>query len=290
MPAPTVLMPDRYRLGALIRLVTEELVQHRVLRLRSGSTELELRGRAVAVNGLPVKLGPNSLALFKALAPHRQRGPASRSPALSARGGRRPRSRGRHEPSPAGPRCAGTGHHRRQTRLPAERRPGLRGTARGSGCARSPTVVGKRTPTRHPRGHNPTVVGIRTTPGPERARLGWAHGSHRLPGDAARGRSATAEPTSRPPARLVRVVRSRRSHPAHGRLRVVAAQPPQRSGSGALHGASTARRRPAGGRPDRPPAGRRHAGHPPAAGGGGGRGRAAGRGQRRGRSAAVGRG
>ncbi len=64
----TVLTPDRYRLGALIRLVTEELVQHRVLRLRSGSTDLELRGRAVAVNGLPVKLAPNSLALFKALA------------------------------------------------------------------------------------------------------------------------------------------------------------------------------------------------------------------------------
>jgi uroporphyrinogen-III synthase len=63
-----VLTPDRYRLGALIRLVTEELVQHRVLRLRSGSTDLELRGRAVAVNGLPVKLAPNSLALFKALA------------------------------------------------------------------------------------------------------------------------------------------------------------------------------------------------------------------------------
>ena len=63
-----VLMPDRYRLGALIRLVTEELVQHRVLRLRSGSTELELRGRAVAVDGLPVKLGPNSQALFTALA------------------------------------------------------------------------------------------------------------------------------------------------------------------------------------------------------------------------------
>lgn len=63
-----VLTPDRYRLGALIRLVTEELVQHRVLRLRSGETELELRGRAVAVDGRPVKLAPNSLALFKTLA------------------------------------------------------------------------------------------------------------------------------------------------------------------------------------------------------------------------------
>lgn len=63
-----VLTPDRYRLGALIRLVTEELVQHRVLRLRSGETELELRGRVVAVDGRPVKLAPNALALFKTLA------------------------------------------------------------------------------------------------------------------------------------------------------------------------------------------------------------------------------
>ena len=64
----TVRVPDRYRLGALIRLVSEELVDHRVLRLRSGDTELELRGRAVTVDGRPVKLGPNALALFKALA------------------------------------------------------------------------------------------------------------------------------------------------------------------------------------------------------------------------------
>jgi uroporphyrinogen-III synthase len=63
-----VVVPDRYRLGALIRLVTEELSEHRVVRLRSGTTELELRGRAVAVDGAPVLLGPNSLALFRALA------------------------------------------------------------------------------------------------------------------------------------------------------------------------------------------------------------------------------
>lgn len=64
----TVAVPDRYRLGALIRLVTEELAERRVLRLRSGTTELELRGRAVAVNGRPVLLGPNALALFTTLA------------------------------------------------------------------------------------------------------------------------------------------------------------------------------------------------------------------------------
>ena len=63
-----VVMPDRYRLGALIRLVTEELAEHRVVRLRSGETELELRGRAVSIDGRLVMLGPNSLALFKMLA------------------------------------------------------------------------------------------------------------------------------------------------------------------------------------------------------------------------------
>jgi uroporphyrinogen-III synthase len=63
-----VVMPDRYRLGALIRLVTEELTEHRVVQLRSGDVELELRGRAVILDGRPVMLGPSSLALFKVLA------------------------------------------------------------------------------------------------------------------------------------------------------------------------------------------------------------------------------
>lgn len=63
-----VVMPERYRLGALIRLVTEELAEHRIIRLRRGETELELRGRAVSIDGRVVLLGPNSLALFKVLA------------------------------------------------------------------------------------------------------------------------------------------------------------------------------------------------------------------------------
>ena len=63
-----VLTPDRYRLGALIRLVTDELGQHRVIRWRSGETELELRGKAVVIAGRAIVLSPNSLALFKLLA------------------------------------------------------------------------------------------------------------------------------------------------------------------------------------------------------------------------------
>lgn len=63
-----VLTPDRYRLGALIRLVTGELGQHRVIRWRSDEIELELRGKVVVVAGEAVVLSPNSLALFKLLA------------------------------------------------------------------------------------------------------------------------------------------------------------------------------------------------------------------------------
>ena len=60
-------VPDRYRLGALIRLVSEELNERHVRRFRSGSTLIELRGRSVSVDGRSVMLGPNALALFTAL-------------------------------------------------------------------------------------------------------------------------------------------------------------------------------------------------------------------------------
>jgi uroporphyrinogen-III synthase len=61
-------MPDRFRLGALIRLVCEELGAHHVQRYRSGDVVLELRGRSITANGDPVVLGPNALALFRTLA------------------------------------------------------------------------------------------------------------------------------------------------------------------------------------------------------------------------------
>lgn len=63
----TVVAPDRHRLGALIRLVSEELAENRVRRLRCGSSELELRGGAVLVDGRLVTLGPNAAALLRAL-------------------------------------------------------------------------------------------------------------------------------------------------------------------------------------------------------------------------------
>jgi uroporphyrinogen-III synthase len=62
------IMPDRYRLGALIRLVSEHLDQHGVQRFRAAGVDLELRGRCVRFEDRAVTLGPTALALFRTLA------------------------------------------------------------------------------------------------------------------------------------------------------------------------------------------------------------------------------
>jgi uroporphyrinogen-III synthase len=62
------LVPDRYRLGALVRLVTEELTQRHIKRFRGDGVIIELRGHQVSVNDRRIALGPNSLALLVALA------------------------------------------------------------------------------------------------------------------------------------------------------------------------------------------------------------------------------
>lgn len=64
----TPVIPQRYRLGALIRLVCDELVDRHVERYRGGDVLIEVGGRSVSVDGRHVLLGPNALALFKALA------------------------------------------------------------------------------------------------------------------------------------------------------------------------------------------------------------------------------
>jgi uroporphyrinogen-III synthase len=61
-------LPDRHRLGALIRLVCEHLETACVRRFRAGDQVLELRGRGLTVGEHRVLLGPNALALFKTLA------------------------------------------------------------------------------------------------------------------------------------------------------------------------------------------------------------------------------
>jgi uroporphyrinogen-III synthase len=61
-------IPDRHRLGALVRLVTDELTQRHIQRFRRDGVIIELRGRQIAVNDRQISLGPNSLALLIALA------------------------------------------------------------------------------------------------------------------------------------------------------------------------------------------------------------------------------
>jgi uroporphyrinogen-III synthase len=61
-------IPYRHRLGALVRLVTDELTQRHIQRFRRDGVIIELRGRQISVNDRRISLGPNSLALLIALA------------------------------------------------------------------------------------------------------------------------------------------------------------------------------------------------------------------------------
>ncbi len=61
------LVPERYRMGALIRLVCEYLGQHRVLEYQSVCGPIELRGRNLSVNGTAIELAPAPMSLFRAL-------------------------------------------------------------------------------------------------------------------------------------------------------------------------------------------------------------------------------
>lgn len=62
-----VVMPERYRLGALIRTVTEELPK-RARHLRVAGDDLELRGHAVLIGGTPHALAPAAMAILAVLA------------------------------------------------------------------------------------------------------------------------------------------------------------------------------------------------------------------------------
>jgi uroporphyrinogen-III synthase len=62
-----VVMPQRYRLGALIKTVTDELPR-RALRLRVAGTTLELRGHAVLLDGVTHALAPAAMSILTALA------------------------------------------------------------------------------------------------------------------------------------------------------------------------------------------------------------------------------
>ncbi len=62
-----VVMPQRYRLGALIKTVTDELPRRSVKLMVAGST-LEMRGHAVLIDGTTHSLAPAAMAILGALA------------------------------------------------------------------------------------------------------------------------------------------------------------------------------------------------------------------------------
>ena len=120
------LTPDRYRLGALIRLVCDTLSSERVQRLRCGELEIEVRGRAVTRRR--PQGGAGSERAVPVQGPRRQPdgGLPVRTPALSARARRRPRAGGCDEPVAPGAERTGSDLDRGQAWLSSERVPELR--------------------------------------------------------------------------------------------------------------------------------------------------------------------
>jgi uroporphyrinogen-III synthase len=62
------IMPERYRMGALIRLVVEHISEHLVARCDTALGEVQIRGRSVLLNGARADLSPAPMALFRVLA------------------------------------------------------------------------------------------------------------------------------------------------------------------------------------------------------------------------------
>lgn len=60
--------PDRYRLGALVRVLCEYLTEHRVRRIETQHGLLEIRGRSAAIDGRRSTLSPTSVAVLRLLA------------------------------------------------------------------------------------------------------------------------------------------------------------------------------------------------------------------------------
>ena len=60
--------PDRYRLGALVRVVCEYLTEHQVRRVQTQHGLLEIRGRSASIDGRCTLLSPTSVAVLRLLA------------------------------------------------------------------------------------------------------------------------------------------------------------------------------------------------------------------------------
>jgi uroporphyrinogen-III synthase len=63
----TPLVPERFRMGAQIRLVCEHLEEAGALRVESSAGLLEVRGQALLIDKVPVPLAPAPLQLLKSL-------------------------------------------------------------------------------------------------------------------------------------------------------------------------------------------------------------------------------
>lgn len=64
----TPIQPERFRMGALIRLVCEYLEATRVVRVETLHGQMVLRGQVVEIAGRRIQLAPTSLLLLRALA------------------------------------------------------------------------------------------------------------------------------------------------------------------------------------------------------------------------------
>jgi uroporphyrinogen-III synthase len=62
------IQPDRFRMGALIRLVCEYLETNRVIRVMTHNGELVLRGQVAEIGGSRIQLAPTSVSLLRQLA------------------------------------------------------------------------------------------------------------------------------------------------------------------------------------------------------------------------------
>lgn len=64
----TCVLPDRARLGNLVRTVVEQVPAHRTSRLKVAGHNLEIRGQLAVVDGVPVPLPPAPMTVLRALA------------------------------------------------------------------------------------------------------------------------------------------------------------------------------------------------------------------------------
>jgi len=59
--------PERYRLGALVRVLCEYLTEHQVRRIQTQQGLLEIRGRSASIDGRQSILSPTSVAVLRVL-------------------------------------------------------------------------------------------------------------------------------------------------------------------------------------------------------------------------------